>query len=226
MALRFINEAIRAVPLAEIDAENFYDFTVCRPESVIEGEKGRHVRWPGNEFRFGSADASRELVTFSGVEPHLMWRCFCDCVAEVTKSVEVERVILLGSYLADVIYSQPVQITGYASGEGVLDSMGVEPSQYQGPTGILGVLADRFESDGYEVVSLWAGLPQYINARPNPRGALALLQVLGDFLDLEIELEPMYKSAAEFEERISRLVSRDPELSDYVRQLKRREFAQ
>lgn len=224
-ALQFVDEAICSVPLAAIDPENFYDFTVCRPEVFTDADNRRQIRWPGNQFRFGSADSTREIVTYSGVEPHLKWRGFCDCITEVTRKTQVERVILLGSYLADVVYSQPVQITGYASNEGVLDSIGISPSHYQGPTGILGVLGARFEADGYEVVSLWAGLPHYINARPNPRGALALLQVLEDFLELEVDLEPMYRSAAEFEERISRLVSGDPELSDYVKQLKRREFA-
>ncbi len=225
-ALQFVNDAIRAVPLADIDPENFYDFTVCRPEVATDADQGRRIRWPSNEFRFGSADASREIVTCSGVEPHFKWRCFGDCVSEITKSVQVERVILLGSYLADVVYSQPVQVTGHASDSALLDSLGVAPSQYQGPTGILSVLAERFQENGYQVVSLWAGLPHYINARPNPRGALALLQVLGDLLGLQMDLEPMYRSASEFEERISRLVSRDPELSDYVKQLKRRGFAQ
>jgi len=88
------------------------------------------------------------------------------------------------------------------------------------------VLADRFEEEGLEVVSLWAGLPHYINARPNPRGALALVQKLVECLDLRFDLEPMHRAAAEFEEKISRLVAGDPELSDYVKQLKRREFAQ
>ena len=41
-----------------------------------------------------------------------------------------------------------------------------------------------------------------------------------------VDLEPLENSAAEFEERISKLVSKDPELRDYVKQLKRREFAQ
>lgn len=225
-ALNFIDESIKTVPLAEIDSEIFYDFTVSRPEIVIDAENRRQVRWPGNAFRYGVADASNQLVTCVGVEPHLRWRCFCDCIGEVLKNIGVERVILLGSYLADVVYSQPVQVTGVASDASVLERIGVQASNYQGPTGILGVLGERFQQDGFETLSLWAGLPHYINARPNPRGALALVQVLSEFLGLHFDLDPLDRSAAEFEERISKLVSRDPELSDYVKQLKRREFAQ
>ncbi|MEO1914586.1 MAG: PAC2 family protein [Myxococcales bacterium] len=225
-AVSFINEAIRAVPLAELDSENFYDFTVTRPEIVMDENNQREVHWPGNEFRYGEASKTRDLITCAGVEPHMRWRCFCDCISEVLKANDVKRVVLLGSHLADVVYSQPVQITGVASNPALLERLGVQASTYQGPTGILGVLADRFNRDGLDVLSLWAGLPHYINARPNPRGALALVQIVSEALGIRFDLDPLYRSAAEFEERISNLVAQDPELRDYVKQLKRREFAQ
>jgi hypothetical protein len=252
-ALGCINDSIKTAPLAEIDPEIFYDFTVTRPEVEIvvhrdykehrdhkehgdhngHGDHNRYgnrserkIRWPGNAFRYGTVGPANELVTCIGVEPHLRWRCFCDCVGEILKSVGVERVIMLGSYLADVVYSQPVQITGRASDPLLLERIGVQTSSYQGPTGILGVLGDRFQQDGFEVVSLWAALPHYINACPNPRGALALARVVTDCLGLPLDLEPLERAALEFEERISKLVSRDSELRDYVKQLKRREFAQ
>jgi predicted ATP-grasp superfamily ATP-dependent carboligase len=199
---------------------------VTRPDVVINASGVREIDWPRNEFRYGEADTNQDVVTCAGVEPHMRWRCFCDCVSEIVKGAGVRRVVLLGSHLADVIYSQPVQITGVASDPVILENLGVKGSSYQGPTGILGVLGDRFTKDGLEVLSLWAGLPHYINARPNPRGSLALVQVLSEALGFRFDLDPLYRSAAEFEERISKLVAQDPELSDYVKQLKRREFAQ
>ena len=226
LALRTLVDAIQGVPLARIDCETYYDFTVCRPEISETADSGLAIRWPTNEFRFGSIDPDRELVTFMGVEPHLRWRSFCDCVSEVIHRVGVTRVIMLGSYLADVVYSQPVQVTGFASNPEELEQLGVAASGYQGPTGILGVLAERFVAEKLDVVSLWAGLPHYINVRPNPRGALALLQKVVESLEMAIDVGPLHHSAVEFEEKISRLVASDPELSDYVKQLKRREFAQ
>ncbi|MCG8588843.1 MAG: PAC2 family protein [Proteobacteria bacterium] len=224
-AVRYVAEAIHTVPLADIDPEEFYDFTVRRPEVVLVNGR-REIQWPQNEFRYGSVDGDRELVTGVGVEPHLRWRHYVDAVAELVRSVGVRRVVLLGAYLAEVVYSRPVAVTGFATRSDELERLGVEPSAYQGPTGVLGVLADRLDRDGVDVVSLWAGLPHYINASPNPRGALALVQKLTQCLDFRIDDEPLRKEAAEFEQRISALVTGDPELADYVRQLKRRDFAQ
>jgi hypothetical protein len=224
-ALRYLAAAIRSVPVAEIDGEEFLDFTVRRP-LVRFGEDGKRViDWPGTRFRFGSADM-RELVVAHGVEPHVQWRRYCDLFAAVVARLRVPRVILLGAYVADVVYSRPVEVTGFASDVDALDSIGVPASRYEGPTGIVGVLGERLQRDGVEVLSLWAGLPHYISASPNPRGALALLQKLEGCMKLNVDLEPLRREAGAFEEKISALVAADPELSEYVRQLKRREFAQ
>jgi hypothetical protein len=225
-ALRYLNASLRVVPLAEIDPEHFFDFTVRRPELVVEEGRARHIVWPETRFRYGSIDEMREVVTGLGVEPHLRWRAFADCVSALRRELRVERVFLLGAYLADVVYSLPVKVTGFATDAADLEQLGVEGSGYQGPTGIVGVLCDRLQRDGARVVSLWAGLPHYINVSPNPRGALALLEKLAPCLDLKLDDEPLRRSSGEFEQRISDLVAADPEISEYVRQLKRREFAQ
>jgi proteasome assembly chaperone (PAC2) family protein len=225
-AVRYVAQAVHAVPLAEIDGEEFLDFTVRRP-LVRQGERGeRVIEWPRTEFLYGSTDPAREIVTVLGVEPHVRWRAYCDLFAEAVGRVGVRRVVLLGAYVADVVYSRPVGVTGFATAEGLLERLGVPASHYEGPTGIVGVLAERLHRDGVEVLSLWAGLPHYISASPNPRGALALVQKLVSCLELAVDIEPLRREAAAFEERISALVASDPELSEYVRQLKRREFAQ
>jgi PAC2 family protein len=225
-ALRYLAAAIRSVPVAEIDGEEFLDFTVRRPMVRFDADGARVIDWPGTRFRFGSADPSRELVVAHGVEPHVQWRRYCDLFSTVVARLRVSRVVLLGAYVADVVYSRPVSVTGFASEPGLLESLEVLPSSYEGPTGIVGVLGEKLQREGVEVMSLWAGLPHYISASPNPRGALALLQKLDACLKLGVDLEPLRREAAAFEEKISAIVSSDPELSEYVRQLKRREFAQ
>jgi proteasome assembly chaperone (PAC2) family protein len=225
-AARYVELALRAVPLAEIDGEEFFDFSVCRPRVRLAPGGAREVEWPGLRFRFGSLDGDRDLVIGIGAEPHLHWRAFSDLVVRLVRQLGVRRAVLLGAYLADVLYSRPVSITGFASSPELLERVEVAPSRYEGPTGIVGVLGERLQREGCEVLSLWAGLPHYISASPNPRGALALLQPLARHLDLKLDEAPLRGSAAEFEEKVNALVSEDPELAEYVRELKRREFAQ
>jgi len=225
-AAHYVREAIRAVPLAEIDGEDFLDFTVRRPMVYSADDGSRAIEWPATRFTYGRSDGARELVVAIGAEPHLRWRAYCDAFVALCRRVSVRRVVLLGAYVADVVYSRPVDVTGFATEPTRLREIGVSPSHYEGPTGIVGVLGERLREEGCEVISLWAGLPHYISVSPNPRGSLALVQKLVAGLPLSIDEEPLRSEAAAFEQRISSIVSSDPELSEYVRQLKRREFAQ
>lgn len=225
-AVRYVAEAISAAPLAEIDPEPFFDFTVRRPRVEITGEGVRSIEWPTAKIGYGSVDAERELVVGCAIEPHLRWRFYCDRVVEFARDMGVQRVVLLGAYLADVIYSRPVGITGFATPPFKLQDLGIGGSVYEGPTGVVGVLADHFGQEGIPVLSLWGALPHYISAQPNPRGALALVQTLARALDLKLDTGPLEKLAAEFEQHISHVIADDPELAEYVRELKKRDFQQ
>lgn len=225
-SVEHLNQHVRTVPLADIDGEEFFDFTVARPEVVTEGGRIQEVRWPTTQFSYGLLDDSRTIVTGLGVEPHVRWRSYCDAVMDLVRRIGVRRVAMVGAFLADVVYSRPVAVTGFGSDPALLGELEIEVSGYQGPTGILGVLAERFQREGLEVVSLWAGLPHYLNASPNPRGALALTQKLVRYLDFKLDDSELRQGALEFEQRISDLVDQDPELREYVRQLKKRDFVQ
>jgi hypothetical protein len=224
-ALGYLAHAISSVPLAEIDGEEFLDFTVRRPTQRVDEQGRRVIDWPATRFSYGSLDSAREVVLAQGVEPHIRWRRYCEVFADFVTRLGVRRVVLLGSFVADVVYSRPVNVAGYATDAEMLARIDVPESPYEGPTGIVGVLAERLHKDGVELVSLWAALPHYISASPNPRGALALIQKLSACLDIKVDVEPLRRDAAAFEQKISALVAADPELSEYVRQLMRREFA-
>jgi len=226
MALRYVADHLGSAPLAEIDCEEFFDFTVARPQVAIGEDGARRIDWPHTVFRYGSMDPRRELLLGWGPEPHLRWRRYGEQLLSLLARLGVSRVVLLGAYLADVVYSRPVVVTGSATDDARLEEHAIGASRYEGPTGIVGVLGEELRRAGIEFVSLWAGLPHYIGEAPNPRGALALLERLGPMIGLRVDLEPLRAEAARFEEDVSAMVASDPELGEYVRQLKRRGFVQ
>jgi hypothetical protein len=225
-AARYLEKKADCRPLAEIDPEEFFDFTVTRPAVHLGNDGVRCIDWPAFRFSHGSASAECPLIVGVGHEPHLHWRAFEDEVVALASASRVRRVCLLGAFLADVLYSRPVRISGFASGAALMERLGIDTSGYEGPTGIVGVLGDRLRREGMEVVSLWAGLPHYIDASPNARGALALIEKTTQWLGAPVDESELRAAAGEFEERISALVASDPTLSDYVKQLKRRDFVQ
>jgi hypothetical protein len=225
-AVRYLAEALAGAPLGTIDPELFLDFTVQRPAVRLGAGGVRRIDWPAYAFRYAVVPGRCELVTGVGAEPHLRWRAFCDEVLELARRIAARRVVLLGAFLADVLYSRPVRVSGFGSAGALPPELAIEPTGYEGPTGIVGVLSSRLIEAGFETASLWAGLPHYIGVSPNPRGTLALVQKTCQLLDLPVDQQPLERSAAEFEGRVSQLVAADPALAEYVRELKKREFAQ
>ena len=65
------------------------------------------------------------------------------------------------------------------------------------PTGVVGVLHDACRRRGMPSASLWAAVPHYVAAVPNPKAALALLRRLEGFTGIVIE-------ASELEDAMSR----------------------
>lgn len=224
-AVRYLAGQLNAIKFASIDPDPFYDFTVQRPQVKLAEGTRREIVWISTEFFAARLPGAERDIAFGvGPEPHLRWRTFADAILEFGRTCGVEMLVTLGGFLAEVLYSRPVQISGFAADPALAKRLGLSPSRYEGPTGIVGVLADACHRAGVPSVSLWAALPHYIAASPNPRGALALLIQLSALLGLHPALTEIEQAAAEFEANVNEAVAQDPKLAAYVRELKKREF--
>jgi predicted ATP-grasp superfamily ATP-dependent carboligase len=130
--------------------------------------------------------------------------------------------VTLGSLLADVPHTRPAPVTGAATDPALVAELGLEPSRYEGPTGIVGVVHDACRDAGIPSVSLWAAVPHYVSLAPSPRAALSLVRRLGDLLRIDIELEELEQASEEYSEQVSEAVSTDAETASYVEELERR----
>ncbi len=221
-AVRWFADRWDATPFADIDPEVFYDFTSTRPEVRIEDDT-RVIDWPSNEFSATSLPGSgRDLVLLHGVEPQLRWRTFADIVLEVALSLDASMVVTLGALLAEVPHTRPVGVVGTAYDEGVVTRLGLAPSQYQGPTGIVGVLHDRCRTAGLESASLWATVPTYVPGAPSPKATLALVEKTAELLDEGVITTDLEIAAASYERQIDELVDDDEETQAYVAALEQR----
>jgi predicted ATP-grasp superfamily ATP-dependent carboligase len=219
-AVQYAAERLEARKFAAIEVEDFFDFTVERPVVRLDEHQIRSLEWPSYDFRHGQDGRCVFLV---GPEPHLRWRTFCAAVTKLVHEAGVGRIAMLGAFLAEVLYTDPVPLTGFASDRVVLERLRVPSSGYQGPTGIIGALADACRRESIPVVSLWAAIPHYIAATPNPRGALALLLRLREWVDLAIDLAPLEAAASAFQAQLLEAVENNAKLSSYIRGLKKQE---
>ena len=226
-AVRYLTEQIMATKFASIDPEEFYDFSIQRPQVRLTEGMQREIHWPSYDFYYcAGMGIERDFVFGIGAEPHLRWKAFCDAILSLARDCNIEMIVTLGAYLDEVLYTRPVPLTGFATDARLTKELDLIPSRYQGPTGVVGVLGDACRRAGTPNMSLWAALPHYLSASPNPRGALALILRLAQWLGLRVDTGPLERSAAEFQNKINEAVNSDPNLSAFIRELKKREFEQ
>lgn len=207
--------------VARIDPEEFYDFQVNRPTiRLLEGH-ARHIDWPSNTFVAApTGSAEHDLLLLSGVEPNLRWRTFADTVLEVAERLGAEMLISLGALIADVAHTRPVPVSALATDPELVSRLsGTELSTYEGPTGIVGVLHERARRRGLPSVSLWAAVPHYVAAVPNPKAALALLRRLEGITGVALEASELEDAMERFEEQVDQAVAANPEIEELVRRL-------
>jgi proteasome assembly chaperone (PAC2) family protein len=208
---------------AEIDPEEFYDFQAMRPQVSLPEGLTRKLEWPENAFYHAEIpELRRDAVILLGTEPNLRWRTFTKLVVGLAEELRVELVVTLGSLLADVPHTRPAPVTAAASDPALIEEFGLEPSRYEGPTGILGVILDGCRTAGMSSLSLWAAVPHYVSLAPSPRAAYALCHRLGELLGVDLDLEELERASVEYSEQVSEAVSADAETAAYVEELEQR----
>src|SRR5438105_14370665 len=219
-AVRWLARACNARPFASLDIEEYLDFQAARPTVELVDGIVRTVNWPSIALSAGSLPAGgRDLVLLLGVEPNLRWRSFCDDVIGVARTTNCETIVTLGALLGDTPHSRPIRCAGSATDEVLAARLGMQRSRYVGPTGIVGVLHDAVRRSGFPSASIWAPVPHYVATPPNPKGTRALLEKLGQLLDLGLELTDLDIASSAWERSVSEVVAGDTDVSSYVERL-------
>jgi predicted ATP-grasp superfamily ATP-dependent carboligase len=218
-AVLHLEDVWTATQVAEIDPEDYYDFQVNRPEIVLEDGR-RQIVWPSTRLSVARIPlATRDVVLVHGIEPSMRWRTFTDELLGAARDLGVQMVVTLGALLADTPHTRPVPVTGTSSDAEIAARMGYEPSTYEGPTGIVGVIQDACVRAGIPSVSLWAAVPHYVAQPPCPKATLALLGRIEDLLDVPVPLGDLQEEARAWQIGVDELASDDDEIQAYVKQL-------
>ena len=220
LAASFLQREWGAEQFAEIDPEEFFDFQDVRPHVKLEDGMTREIDWPENSFHHAEIPGlERDLVLLHGIEPSLKWQTFTALVVNLARDLGVESLISFGALLADVPHTRDAPVTGAGSDAALVEQLGLAPSRYEGPTGIVGVLHDVCRDAGVPSASIWAAVPHYASLAPSPRAAHALLAKFASYLEIELDLTELEQAGDTYQEQVSTAVAADDETSQYVHQL-------
>src|SRR6186997_1832801 len=196
LACGYLGQVWNAERFADIDPEGFVDFQAIRPHVSLDEGLTRHIEWPENTFHHASIPGlDRDAILLLGVEPNYRWRTFCELIVDLARELGADLVVTLGALLADVPHTRPAPVTGSATDPELVERLGLQQSRYEGPTGIVGVLHDKCRAANVPSVSLWAPVPHYLAAPPNPPATLGLLDRAGELLGLQLDLNRLQRTA-------------------------------
>ena len=125
--------------------------------------------------------------------------------------------------LAEVPHTRPVRLSGGAADPETARLLGIKPTRYEGPTGIVGVLNTACRDNGLATASLWANVPHYISGIENPKAALALVRRVLLLLNATVDLSDLEDAGRQFDQNLTEIVAQNEKIAGYIRKLESRE---
>ena len=217
-SVRHLIESWNATPLAEIDPEEFTDFATVRPHVRLDADRRRNIVWPTVGL-WSASTPGGDVILVLGPEPALRWKLFIEQIADVAVEMGSSMLLTLGALLAEVPHTRDVRLMGTATDEAVIDRFGLQRSNYEGPTGIVGVLHDACAAHDLPSASLWAAVPAYASQMPSPKASLALVARTCEILGCPAPTAGLVDAAQDYDSRVTSFVEDDSELTGYVARL-------
>ncbi|MCS0498302.1 proteasome assembly chaperone family protein [Protaetiibacter mangrovi] len=217
-AVRALRDQLGLSSLVEVEPEDYFDYQFNRPVTTFDDKGDRVIAWP-NVVLSGPIDGGAGVHVLLGTEPSRGWKTFAEEVLDAISVAGIERIVFLGAMLADVPHTRPIAVFASSENSSVRERFDLERSSYEGPVGIVSVLADAAENAGIPTVSIWASVPHYVHNAPSPKATLALIERLEEFVDVTIDRGSLAEDAEAWERGIDELASDDDDMTAYIEQL-------
>ncbi len=219
-AIASLADSWRAREVRSLDPEPYHDFQVNRPTVSRDDDGNRVIDWPLTTVSIAlSPTLGRSVVLVQGTEPSMRWRTYCNEILDAAEELRVGTLVTVGALLADAPHTRPIPVQTTSDDPQVQALLGVESSEYEGPTGIVGVLGHLAAERGMHTLSVWAAVPHYVAQPPSPKATLALLSGLEEILGESVPTGELVEDADAWQRGVDELAAEDPEVAEYVRQL-------
>jgi proteasome assembly chaperone (PAC2) family protein len=219
----YLARSLNATGFANIEGNEFYNFSVVRPEITIDRGLITSLQLPHNSlFYWENQKTDHDLVLFHGIEPHFNWQKFVDTILDLASMLKVRRVYALGGLYGSTPHTKEPRISGLVNMPSLLDVLqkhSIEPINYQGPSSLHGLLLTNFARKNIEAISLWGHAPFYVRVETNPLVCLGLAKKLTELLEIEIDLEELKKAGEHLQNMLNRFLADSKELQLYIQKL-------
>ncbi|MBM4339432.1 MAG: PAC2 family protein [Deltaproteobacteria bacterium] len=220
-SIQHLVDTLKTKKFASITMENFYQMSSNRPTAIIKDGRLIELHHPGNHFYYLKDKLDRDLILFSGIEPHLRWNVFADLFLDFATRFAVPRMFTLGGTYDYIPHTHPTVVSALFNHEDLREEVieaGLNLTEYAGPISIHTFLLEAAKKRGLKAISLWGHAPQYLQAR-NIKVAYGVLKKLDELMKTGIDLSRLENASSYFNEQVNDLVNQDPKLQEVINKL-------
>jgi len=215
LCVTYLIEKLGATEVGEISSGRYYDYHRNRPLVSIEKGMIREYVPPRNQLYYWKAKAGHPaILILRGVEPHIDWPSYAGNVIEAAEEMGISRIFMIGAYVGNVPHTVEPSISVSSRSEPLLkelSGLGLEPTDYSGPTGIYSEIMERSHERGIAAVSIWGAVPPYIQGA-NPKVAFYILDKIMSVVGVEVSLLEMKEKGEDLDEQIAMEAKQNPDL--------------
>jgi proteasome assembly chaperone (PAC2) family protein len=221
---RYLVKKLSMVKFATIEPDEFYNFSIERPTTVIKGGMIEEFSFASNDLYYSLGKDRGEnvdLIVLAGAEPHLRWAKYSRAIVELAVKLGVRFCYAIGGLLDRVPHTRPPLISAVvndASLSPLLTRNNVKMIDYEGPASFYTYLLTQLARNGILGVSLWGHVPQYV-AYADANTSLHILRRLSNLLCVRFDLAELEREAQRLKETLDNEVAQDPTLTSLVRSL-------
>jgi PAC2 family len=218
-ALDWLEDHYEVTELAEIQADEFFDFQQERPFVTLSESGERSILWPSTRVLLAEGEDVDPFILINGTEPHVRWRLYVQLLDEILAEYAAPRVVTLGAMVGGIPHTRQLAAKGSSADKRIAARYGLQPPKYQGPTGVLGVLHQALDVSDRAGISLHVPVPHYAASGPSPKAMLSLLAAVQRVTDIPTHHEALYQEAELWVQSVSEAVGEDEQLKAYIGKL-------
>lgn len=208
IAAQYLKDKLQAEEIGEILPFHFFDpIGVVVRDNMIETPQ-----FPESKFYYWrNPNSDMDIVLFIGEEqPSFKGYELAQCVLDVAQKFKAKRIYTCAAALTRMHHTEKPKVWGVATSRKLIDDLKKYEVVLRGDlhiAGLNGLFLGVAKEKGMDGICLLGEVPTYATRIPNPKAALAVLEILTKMLGIEIDLGELVSLAEEAEEEMKRVTA-------------------
>jgi uncharacterized protein len=205
---RYIKDKLKAEEIGEIEPFDFFD-----PIGVmVKGNIVEAPQFPESKFYYWqNPKTDRDLLLFiSDEQPSFKGYDLANCVLDVSQKLKVKRVYTCAAAIARIHHTETPKVWGAATNQKILEVLRQYDIVLRGDiqiAGLNGLFLGVAKERGFDGICLLGEVPAYTTRIPNPKAALAVLNVLAKVLAIDVNMSDLARLSKESDEQMKKLAA-------------------